>query len=821
MPTIDTIPLNNPTFGWKHRATSEPLPSYENDLSDLKRAGRDGVVSIPGTTSPVMLRIVVQTPRSGLEALIALFKQGTVWADGGREAAMEFRSVSPTGFGAADQLVDATFVIRLPGAFMRATAPETTALTITAASHTLSCFAAHPVGQVGQWRNLLTNPSFETSGAPVVVRTNWCLNPSFEVNTASWTAVNGAAPTRTTAQAHRGTASMQVVTPGAVGGEGAYATPSTVPGMAVGNAWCASVWVLAPAGATMQAVANTVGTGGTSPVVNFTGTGAWQFITLPGAIAASTAPYVIVRTVAVQALTFYVDEVLIEVGVSTPGAYFDGMTQPILRTNYVGDPSATAGTGWALFTNSTQTAGTDSPPEGGSSRLITTTAANGGVTWNVQNAAGTNPSPAGTTYAYMSVKMNAGDLGSWYIAEYEGLTLIGRSAAATGITGTGDWMRVGGPWTKASPTSRVRLEVFKSTPGSYQVGAGYLSDSNGPHFAGTIAPQGFASAFSGTTTASPTILWDADFSTRWQNTANASASELTGTRVAGIKAEIGVLGVQSGRGAVAGTKGVRLIATGASTDSFLSIDLPAAARGVPVTAVATSYMETGAPAGTGNVPRLRTVLPDANGNLRTPGLLGPQEHRLTATPSSAPFELRLMHGGTAGSPDVWWDLAALVPGVFTGRAFTGVTAPPDRLSTIVWDGLPDQSTSTWTQYASWDGGLSAPIQDAVLRLKGPATGIQVTDSSGAWVILPDTPAGTWSRFEADTGQCFQTTTDVWSGGTEVSGLVDFGGPRGVFEITPVMSPGDPGSRGGQLTVTTATRPGAPVFEVRGKPAYLL
>lgn len=113
--------------------------------------------------------------------------------------------------------------------------------------------------------------------------------------------------------------------------------------------------------------------------------------------------------------------------------------------------------------------------------------------------------------------------------------------------------------------------------------------------------------------------------------------------------------------------------------------------------------------------------------------------------------------------------------------------------------------------------MSAPVQDGVIRVKGAATGIQITDASGAWLTLPDVAAGEFVRFDMDTGRAWRTITDTWAGGTEVSGLVNFGGPRGVFEITPSFT--DPNDRAGELTVTTASRSGA-VVDVRGKAAYL-
>lgn len=118
-------------------------------------------------------------------------------------------------------------------------------------------------------------------------------------------------------------------------------------------------------------------------------------------------------------------------------------------------------------------------------------------------------------------------------------------------------------------------------------------------------------------------------------------------------------------------------------------------------------------------------------------------------------------------------------------------------------------------------GISAPVADAVLRLQGGATGIQIIDKAGSWVTLPDVGLGSYVRFETDTGHAFVTTSDAWTGGTDVSGAVDFGGPRGVFEITPVLAPLDPSDRRGELTITTASRTGTGIFAVRGKSAQIL
>lgn len=147
-----------------------------------------------------------------------------------------------------------------------------------------------------------------------------------------------------------------------------------------------------------------------------------------------------------------------------------------------------------------------------------------------------------------------------------------------------------------------------------------------------------------------------------------------------------------------------------------------------------------------------------------------------------------------------------------------------RLPGVFWRDI-SQSTKTSPLAAasvavSVFGGISAPVTDAVIRVQGAATGIQIADSSGAWLTLPNVAAGQWLRFDSASGKAFVTTSDTWSGGTDVSGQVDFGGPRGVFEIAPILTPGNPSVRFGQVAVTTATRSGASV-DVRGKAAYVL
>lgn len=148
-----------------------------------------------------------------------------------------------------------------------------------------------------------------------------------------------------------------------------------------------------------------------------------------------------------------------------------------------------------------------------------------------------------------------------------------------------------------------------------------------------------------------------------------------------------------------------------------------------------------------------------------------------------------------------------------------------RLNGVFWRDTDKTISDTVTlDAASVDvtvfPGMSAPIRDAMIRIEGAATGLQVTDSNGSFFSYPASiPASTYLRFQCETGEAFTTSTDVWFGGTEVTGLIVNGPGPYPFEITPTFD--DPSMRVGKLTVTTDTRTSTPHIEVRGRGAYLV
>lgn len=116
-------------------------------------------------------------------------------------------------------------------------------------------------------------------------------------------------------------------------------------------------------------------------------------------------------------------------------------------------------------------------------------------------------------------------------------------------------------------------------------------------------------------------------------------------------------------------------------------------------------------------------------------------------------------------------------------------------------------------------GLSAPVRDALVRVKGNVTDLRVTDADGSWFEYQQAlPAGSYLRFDSRTGRAWVTATNTWTGGTEVTGYINTGPGPYPLELTPQFS-ADPDDRVAVLTVTTDTRASAPTIEVRGRRAY--
>lgn len=168
-------------------------------------------------------------------------------------------------------------------------------------------------------------------------------------------------------------------------------------------------------------------------------------------------------------------------------------------------------------------------------------------------------------------------------------------------------------------------------------------------------------------------------------------------------------------------------------------------------------------------------------------------------------------------------LSAVVEGLTPVDAIVNVTFTL-RLTGAFWRGplvtSPVVTVNAASVAATVLSGLSAPVGDVLVRVRGPITNAVVTDSAGSYLSIPVAlTASQYVRFNPKTGEAFLTTTDVWTGGTDYSGVVDFGGPRGYFEITPAFDP-TPATRSGKVTITSTARTNAQ-FQTQGRTAHLV
>jgi len=179
----------------------------------------------------------------------------------------------------------------------------------------------------------LKNPA---EPAALGYRVNYITNPSFEVDTAGWSAVAGATLSRTTGEFNTGSASLSVTNVSGsaaqfgiidgtmiplVAGEGTYYISASVK-LANGNNsanYFLRVLQYAEQNSSSTVAAANVGT------TNLSYTGSW--VRLGGSFTKNTgANFVIIRVATGSATAgeiFYVDSVMLEKS-STLGTYFDG-----------------------------------------------------------------------------------------------------------------------------------------------------------------------------------------------------------------------------------------------------------------------------------------------------------------------------------------------------------------------------------------------------------------------------------------------------------------------------------------------------------------
>lgn len=177
------------------------------------------------------------------------------------------------------------------------------------------------------WPSLVGSGVQPTLAPTTYTRVNLVTNPSFEVDTAGWGTQGAPTLTRSTAQAHSGAASLQVVTTAAGTG------PITNVNIKTGAVVTASAWVYSTAAAEVSVYlswfAGATFLGDTSTVATLAA--GWNRVSYSNSRATATIARFGLRS-RVASQTFFVDDVLIE-NASDLYPYFP-TTSPVPATQY-------------------------------------------------------------------------------------------------------------------------------------------------------------------------------------------------------------------------------------------------------------------------------------------------------------------------------------------------------------------------------------------------------------------------------------------------------------------------------------------------------
>jgi len=408
---------------------------------------------------------------------------------------------------------------------------------------------------------------------------------------------------------------------------------------------------------------------------------------------------------------------MVEANYAAP--YIDGGTQPILRTNLMASvsrrPSAWSNAAGVSITPVTDSRFLSAPavrgyPSGNSWTSFGGVTANVGETHTVSfrhtaplgglpiggyaSFGGSNP-PAGTTTQGV-IDNGDGTFTSWATRVF---TAAGSYSFALNATiATAGTMIIGDPMT-----------TLTATPGQF--------------FDGATVRAGFIYTWLGAANSSTATEIDADLSVSWQGTANNSVSQLTGIGVPGSASTGAIAFIRSSRWKASGIYSGRMIATSATTSiSYASYTITGGAINGG-TLVVTSYQE--APITGSSWAMLGKLYTNPSSttyvSAQRPNAAGTFEHRLSYGTGQSNFILS--HGGTLGSPDIWYDLALLVADPFyTGSAFSGSSQSKDGVA-YRWSGGVDASTS---------------IKET-MTVSG---GLQLNDPQGRWWIAGATPPRT-------------------------------------------------------------------------------
>lgn len=506
---------------------------------------------------------------------------------------------------------------------------------------------------------------------------NLATNPSFETDTAGWKTYL-CTISRDTTEFRSGVASLKVVTSGA-GGPSLTTPVPEIPGMVHTQ----SMWVKAPSGQSMfiqMLQYNSGNTNVSTTTVGFTGTGEWQRVSVSAALAATavkTTPYVYAD---VSGVTFWIDDVLIERS-TTLNPYYEG----------TGD-FAYVWSGTANASASIQQA------PGAASALSNNPSSVSwqSVSYKFNGSKSLASKSTSSIYGHNGVKFVAGSLtantqytfSAWVFMPSlygKGLLAVATGGGLSGVVGgalvttVGEWARVSVTFTPVNTTSVI---IYVVTDGADKPPVGQVFYTDAWLLEASPIVLNY---FDGAATAA------GDYTYMWSGTAHASTSQQRAVGAWNVSSGNSAA-YQSGDWTASGTKSLRLTPLNQYNQSSAILTGVPLEKGKTYTAIATRRLP--APL-TGTLSSYAGTISSVQTDIGTfyspplPNVAGVAQAKLKFyfDPASGPWTLRLGHGGSAGSGDVWWDNVMIVEGDYTGDYIDGSKV------LAKWDGTADASTS--------------------------------------------------------------------------------------------------------------------------------
>lgn len=129
MYALDGVPLQNSTYGWRFKRSSEPKVARSVDRADFNASNRDGTTVVRGHLATPTLPLTVSSPGTNLERLVLLMSLGTsLTLASDPSASLYVQAVTVTTVtvsAAGDGLYEVTAVYRAPQVWWRDAAPTT------------------------------------------------------------------------------------------------------------------------------------------------------------------------------------------------------------------------------------------------------------------------------------------------------------------------------------------------------------------------------------------------------------------------------------------------------------------------------------------------------------------------------------------------------------------------------------------------------------------------------------------------------------------------------------------------------------------------